>query len=58
MQVSLLKQQLHSNEINIELPNPNVQTQSQVQSPAKNQNTENTLQSAGPGKFFLKKKTH
>ncbi|XP_034274880.1 golgin subfamily A member 4 isoform X1 [Pantherophis guttatus] len=47
-QVSLLKQQLHSNEINIELPIPNVQTQSQVQSPVKNQNMENTLQSAGP----------
>ncbi|XP_026548911.1 golgin subfamily A member 4-like, partial [Notechis scutatus] len=46
MQVSLLKQQLHSNEINIEIPNPNVQIQSQVQSPVKNQNTENTLQSA------------
>ncbi|XP_058040090.1 golgin subfamily A member 4 isoform X2 [Ahaetulla prasina] len=47
-QVSLLKQQLHSNEINIELPIPNVQTQSQVQNPVKNQNTENTSQSAGP----------
>ncbi|XP_032092995.1 golgin subfamily A member 4 isoform X4 [Thamnophis elegans] len=47
-QVLLLKQQLYSNEINIELPNPNVQTQSEVQSPVKNQNTENTLQSAGP----------
>ncbi|XP_039192786.1 golgin subfamily A member 4-like isoform X4 [Crotalus tigris] len=47
-QVSLLKQQLHSNETNIELPNPNVQTQSQVQSPVKDQNMENTLQSVGP----------
>ncbi|KAM3821351.1 golgin subfamily A member 4 [Vipera latastei] len=47
-QVSLLKQRLHSNETNIELPNPNVQTQSQVQSPVKDQNTENTLQSMGP----------
>uniref|UniRef100_A0A670ZI00 Golgin A4 n=1 Tax=Pseudonaja textilis TaxID=8673 RepID=A0A670ZI00_PSETE len=47
-QVSLLNQQLHSNEINIKIPNPDVQIQSQVQSPVKNQNTENTLQSAGP----------
>ncbi|KAM6449665.1 golgin subfamily A member 4 isoform 1-T1 [Liasis olivaceus] len=47
-QVSLLKQRLHNGQISIELPNPNVQTQSQVQSPVKDQNTENTLQPESP----------
>ncbi|XP_063160144.1 golgin subfamily A member 4 isoform X1 [Candoia aspera] len=47
-QVSLLKQRLHNGQISIELPNPNVQTQSQVQSPVKDQNMENTLQPESP----------
>uniref|UniRef100_A0A8C6YIU9 Uncharacterized protein n=1 Tax=Nothoprocta perdicaria TaxID=30464 RepID=A0A8C6YIU9_NOTPE len=34
-QVSLLKQRLHNGQIGIELPDPNIQSESQVQSPTK-----------------------
>uniref|UniRef100_A0A6J0UFZ6 Golgin subfamily A member 4 isoform X2 n=1 Tax=Pogona vitticeps TaxID=103695 RepID=A0A6J0UFZ6_9SAUR len=48
-QVSLLKQRLQNGQISIELPDPNVQTQPQVQSPTKDINAENVLQPGSPG---------
>uniref|UniRef100_A0ACB8FU60 Uncharacterized protein n=1 Tax=Sphaerodactylus townsendi TaxID=933632 RepID=A0ACB8FU60_9SAUR len=48
-QVSLLKQRLQNGQISIELPEPNVETQPQVQSPTKNVDTENTLQPGSLG---------
>ncbi|XP_053116106.1 golgin subfamily A member 4 isoform X2 [Hemicordylus capensis] len=48
-QVSLLKERLQNGQISIELPEPNVQTELQVQSPTKDINTENALQSGSPG---------
>ncbi|KAF7247706.1 Golgin subfamily A member 4 [Varanus komodoensis] len=48
-QVSLLKQRLQNGQISIELPDPNVQTQPQVQSPTKDINAENALQPGSPG---------
>ncbi|KAJ7322632.1 hypothetical protein JRQ81_018919, partial [Phrynocephalus forsythii] len=47
-QVSLLKQRLHNGQISIELPDPNVQTEPQVQSPTKDANAENVLQPGSP----------
>uniref|UniRef100_A0A8D0HJ16 Golgin A4 n=1 Tax=Sphenodon punctatus TaxID=8508 RepID=A0A8D0HJ16_SPHPU len=45
-QVVLLKQRLQNGQISIELPEPSIQTEPQVQSPAKEINAENTLEAA------------
>lgn len=52
MQVLLLKQRLQNGQISIELPDPNVQTQAQVQSPTKDINAENVLKPGSPGRLI------
>ncbi|XP_009946122.1 PREDICTED: golgin subfamily A member 4-like, partial [Leptosomus discolor] len=48
-QVSLLKQRLQNCQIGTELPNPNIQSEPQVQSPTKEISTENTVEPGSNG---------
>lgn len=51
MQVSLLKQRLQNGQISIELPEPNIQIQPEVQSPMKDIHTEKALQPGSLGRL-------
>lgn len=52
LQVSLLKQRLQNGQISIELPEPTVQMQPQIQSPTRDIDVENALQQGILGRFI------
>lgn len=51
VQVSLLKQRLQNGQIDTELPDPNIQSEPQVQSPTKEIGTENTVEPGSNGRY-------